>query len=376
MGRIGTPPTGDDVVAVIEDGLTFHDIEARWRRLEAVARPAFFLSWAWIGCWLMEFDRPPAMVVARRAGEIVGLGLVGRRTVWRRLVPIKGAFLHEAGEAGLDGLLIEYNGFLCADALAEAACLRALGQDRGWDELRLSGVPHRLADAAAALGPSCRVLKRSSCPWIDLDGIRRSGSGYLQSLSANTRQQVRRSMRLYAGRGPLALVRPGGVAEALSFLDGLKALHQEAWRRRGLPGAFAAPMFERFHRRLIATTFAGGAVDLIRVDAGAAAIGYLYNFRHDGRAYSYQSGFAFEDDARHKPGLVSHALAAEDYLSAGLSAYRLLAGDHRYKRSLANADEDLYWLAVQRDRWLFRAEALARRVRERVRGNAKGDVAS
>ena len=48
----------------------------------------------------------------------------------------------------------------------------------------------------------------------------------LDCLSANTRQQIRRSMRLYEKRGQLDIARARDVPEAMSFLDGLKELHR------------------------------------------------------------------------------------------------------------------------------------------------------
>ncbi len=91
-----------------------------------------------------------------------------------------------------------------------------------------------------------------------------------------------------------------------------------------------------------------GQVDLLQLRAGSKIIGCLYNFVHDGAAYAYQSGFAYDEDARHKPGLVTHAMAAERYLSAGLGRYLLLAGESRYKTSLATAADTMHWLVVRR----------------------------
>ena len=75
-------------------------------------------------------------------------------------------------------------------------------------------------------------------------------------------------MRLYEKRGRLDIARARDVPEALSFLDGLKALHQSYWTGRGEPGGFSYPFFESFQKRLIPTCLSHGTVEILRVSAG------------------------------------------------------------------------------------------------------------
>ncbi|MEO5374838.1 MAG: GNAT family N-acetyltransferase [Alphaproteobacteria bacterium] len=363
-------PGSDRLEVDIAGGLGIEEIGGLWRTLEHRARPSFFLSWAWIGCWLAEAATPAGLVMVRRRGDVVGLALVGRSRR-RRLLPVTGLHLHETGRPDLDGIWIEYNGFLAAPEDARAvttAVLRHLVANRNgrwsWDELHLNGVDRSTADIAVdlAAGHGLRTGTPTprACPTIDLAGIRAGGGGCIDAVSRNTRQQIRRSMRLYEETGALRLERAETPAQALIHLDGLKDLHQRHWRDRGRSGAFAAPAFERFHRRLVETALPSGSIDLTRVAAGPRTIGYLYNFVRDGIAYSYQSGFDYDAaDPRRKPGLVAHLLAAEAYLAAGLDAYRLMAGDSRYKRSLANGGDDtLCWLTLRRDGPLVRAREM------------------
>jgi CelD/BcsL family acetyltransferase involved in cellulose biosynthesis len=96
----------------------------------------------------------------------------------------------------------------------------------------------------------------------------------------------------------------------------------------------------------------------------------LYQFRHKGHVYSYQSGFHYERDNRLKPGLVSHRLAIEHSLSAGDAVYDFLGGDDRYKRSLATHGGQLFWLTLQKRRLVFSLERglrAAKRLRLEIR---------
>lgn len=309
-----------------------------WRAFEAeVPGLSFFQSWPWIGCLAEERFGDPLLLRAEAGGRLLGLALFNRRR--GRLC------LAESGEAGLDAPFIEHNApLLAAGAGPEvlAALLRAAWSVPGARRLVLSGVPPPVA--AAAGGVAFRRQERQA-PFVDLDAVRAAGGEWMASLSANTRYQIRRSLRRYAARGALALERAATEAEALAWLEALVALHEASWRARGQPGAFATPFLRRFHRALVTRALARDELDLLRLTAGGEAVGYLYNFRLRGRVYAYQSGLDHAGAGPHgKPGLSCHALAVERALAAGEGAYDFLAGADRYKRSLANAAAPLLWV--------------------------------
>ncbi len=89
----------------------------------------------------------------------------------------------------------------------------------------------------------------------------------------------------------------------------------------------------------------------------------LLNFVFRGEAYSYQSGFAYSDDNRDKPGLLCHALAAADHIKRGVRLYHFMAGQDRYKASLSNAVEELCWIENYPNAWTARAEHMARAIK-------------
>jgi Acetyltransferase (GNAT) domain len=129
---------------------------------------------------------------------------------------------------------------------------------------------------------------------------------------------------------------------------------------KGKPGAFADPFVARFHRLLLTRAFERGEADVLRVSAGPETIGLLYTFFHRNDAYAYQNGFRYEPNPRLKPGLVSHLLALDYCGRRAIGRYRLLAGDSRYKRSLATRAYTLHWLSLRRPNWAFHLEAVAR----------------
>lgn len=319
-------------------------IEPTWRALEANApNCSFFQSWTWVGC-LAEERYPDAVLVrAEAAGRVVGLALFNRRG--RRLC------LAESGDAVRDAPFIEHNGPLLADGWGPdlaRAMFAAAWRVPGVGRLLLGGVSPGVVQAAN--GVVWRQQERVA-PLVDLAAVRAAGGDFLATLSANTRYQVRRSLRHYEARGPLQVARAADEAQAQAWFEAMAALHGAAWRARGKPGAFANPFMRHFHAALLARALPRHEVDLLRMTAGDATLGYLYNFHHRQRVLAYQSGFNPDDAGAHgKPGISCHVLAIRRALSEGDAVYDFLAGADRYKTSLANAESTLIWSELAR-RW-------------------------
>ncbi len=321
----------------------FAALEARWRAFEAAAAGSFFQSWTWTGCLAAARFSHPWLLRVTTDGREVALGLLNRRSTWWGGARL---FLGESGDPAWDAVFVEENGLLLARETADdteviAAGLAALGGQR----VILSGVDASHLAAAARRGGHARETR--TAPFVDLAKARAAEGGFLAGRSANTRYQLRRSARSYATRGALSLRRAADVAEAEAFLDALAVLHQRSWTGRGKPGAFANPLFLRFHRELIARGHPRGEIDLLRVSAGGTVLGYLYNFLWRGAVAAYQSGFDFAAAGPHeKPGLTAHHLAIEHYAALGAARYDFLAGAARYKSSLADAARPMHWVVM------------------------------
>ena len=322
----------------------FTSLGERWRDLERRSECSFFQSWTWVGCLAAERFSDAVLVEATEAGRTVALGLFNRV---RHRVGQPTLFLAESGTAKLDCPHVEQNGILTEagfDADLTALCLRSLAAAH---DVVLSGVGAPVL--AAARRAACLVLTRRSqvSPFIDLASIRRAGGDYLAGQSANTRQQIRRSNRFYERGGPIRLERAGSVGSAHVMLDRMAELHQAVWEARGKPGSFSAQFFCRFHHALIEVGIPRGEIALLKVVSGETTIGFLYNFVWKGRMSAYQSGFAYRGrDGHAKPGVTCHYAAIRAALDLGLDTYDFLAGDDRYKRSLATQSQPQFWLEL------------------------------
>ena len=346
-----------------------------WCGLEAASPPSYFLSWGWVETWLDALPGTPAVAlhVVRRAGAPIAAFFLGARTRWRhRVLPSRELYWNQTGHSEYDEICIEYNGVVHdGGALPVAEIVERL--PGGWDEVYLPAldadgpVARGLTGGLAAeLAPlRVRIDSRVPSPVVDLARSRDAGD-YLKLLGSSTRSQIRRSQKLYAARGKLALEVAASPAQAQAVFDELVALHRRAWGDRGEAGAFL-PFVHDFHRRLIERRFAAGEIQLLRIRAGDTTIGCLYNFVWQGNVSFYQSGLAYETDSKLKPGLVCHALAIEHAARAGHRWYDFLAGQSRYKQSLATDARALVWLRIQQPRLRFAVEDLARTLREHVR---------
>lgn len=344
----------------VADDATPTRIEPLWRELQGRSRHSFFQSWAWIGPWLRTMGGSADLVSleVRCDGRLVGLSALGRNTITHsRVFAPRALLVSEVGEPCHDALTVEHSGLLMQEGLEVEVVARSLEHLKSlswhWDELHVSGVDLRQAsfyvEAAERVGLAPVVRSEHPYFFVDLRALGAGSDAYLGTLSANTRYQVRRSMRLYEQKyGPLTFELAASIDEAHVFFDRLMEVHQASWTGRGHPGAFANPTVTDFHNALIDTSFAAGEVQLARVRAGDFDLGYLYNFVMDGVVSNYQTGFRYESDGRLKPGLVSHALAVEHNREAGRRIYDFLMGDQRFKRSLARNEERMQWLVLRR----------------------------
>jgi len=330
-----------------------------WLALEQRAGGSPFLSWAWIGGWLDQYAPAADLAEIWQGERRIGLALLGRSGGWGA----PALHLHETGDPAADAIMIEYNGVLAVagqEARAAEALLAALaGGAVAWRALSLSGVTADWLDRCRALGLGWRLLRHPQpAPFADLT----VADDPLRWVSRNTRQQIQRSIRFFEAEAPLSLTRAAGTAEALAWFADLERLHTATWRTRGQPGAFADPGFGRFHRRLIAGQFALGRVDLLRLCQGETVLGYLYGLRGATELHAYLSGFVYREEARWRPGLVAHVLAMRRYRAEGITTYRFLAGEARYKTSLSTGADHLFWLVAYRRTLLNLFDRSARRV--------------
>jgi CelD/BcsL family acetyltransferase involved in cellulose biosynthesis len=335
------------------------EIKSDWLALQNRANCSFFQSWGWIGVWLQQVvsDLGPELVEIRDDHRVVALGIFVDKEVKRRFVMRSSAlFLNEYPFDGRN-MVIEYNGFLIDKDIGDQAGIYAallesiFVRQRRVDEVFFGGICEEALEAIRKTGlrPAQLAVSERSISWqVDLSRFNGGVDSFLKRLSKNRRGQIRRSMRLYEEQGPLRLSQAATVEQALEYFEGLGSLHGERWKRKGMQGSFANPLWARFHRTLIAQRYAEDEIQLIRVTVAGKPIGYLYNYLWRNRVYVLQTGFSISDDTRLMPGYVVHVLAIAHNRDKAMQTYDFMHGDSTYKRILSDRKEDLFWVAVQR----------------------------
>jgi len=333
-----------------------------WSELTEAAKSSFFLSTQWTECWLKVFTSAleVSIPIVESGGQPVGACLLVAANRRHARIPISCVSLNTSGEPAADTVYLECNDLLCRP---------------GWEQVVANSIAHHLAklrwDAVAldgccdgagirALRGRLTTLEQSieasiemkKAFYIDLDIVRASTGGYEASLGKSTRKNLKYNLRHYSQIGPIRVAEAQTAGEAYALLDRLAEMHQRRWTRRGLPGAFASSPFREFHRELIRRCYPG-AVQLVEVSAAGETIGILYNFVHRGVAYFYQCGFAYSDDSRWSPGIVTLYYGILHCLDAGLREYNLLSGAELYKELLATGSREMMWAVFRRPKLRF-----------------------
>jgi CelD/BcsL family acetyltransferase involved in cellulose biosynthesis len=343
------------------------DLAAQWQDLASRAEGSFFLTWPWIGTWLQH--RPPGTdvrVLRACAGDrLVGAALVVKASRKVAGLPICEAWhLHATGHAGYDGLGVTHNDFLVDRDHGDdvrAAMIEAWAATAGRAaELHLPGLSGE--GFSASLAGSLQIERRTQrTNGVALGPVRAAGLDVTDLLSSHARRFIRRSIEDYTALGPVALDEAATLPQALDFFGGLVGLHDAALADRGLPSAFAAQGVLPFHHHLIEHAWPNKAVQLLRVRAGDAVIGYLYALVHRQRVTIHSAGFYHGLlDKPGRPGLVAHALAIRHSAEAGLDHYDLMANESPYGPTLSTESAPMTWAVWKKPALRFAAERWGR----------------
>ncbi|OFX00337.1 MAG: hypothetical protein A3E78_02895 [Alphaproteobacteria bacterium RIFCSPHIGHO2_12_FULL_63_12] len=337
-----------------------------WRRLYALSDARFFLSPAWMEAL---FDSAPAgkkFAVVRVFDDLRGLYAmaIASAPAPQPFPMMRSARLQETGVDAIDRVYIEYNDILVARAAPDGAREAAIGAlidgMTNADEIIFRNATPQLAEsvARAAGARNCAVDIINRQPTFALDLTRAADASVMTNFSPSLRSKIRRSIKRYEERGPVAVSRPTSAADRAIAWTELMRLHAQTWSGRGKRGAFSAHAFSLFHERLTGNN--PDNVDFVRLTVGDETIGVLYNFIERGRVYNYQSGFKYESDNQLTPGFVCHTLGADLYRAAGFSVYDMMGGDADYKRRLGDEGETLATIAVTRRNLRMRVRSLLR----------------
>ncbi|WP_168170377.1 GNAT family N-acetyltransferase [Rhodanobacter sp. C03] len=346
-------PDGQVTTRVIRDEAGWDAIRHDWDTLYAASPTASTpLDFAWLRSWWQVYKS------ALRAGE---LRIV---TVWRaqQLIGAIPLYIHR-GRGGLLG--VRYLEFIstgeaefeetCPDYLnilylpsEEVICVDAVWQEIGrmdWDRLEFLDLPENTPLLRMqSLPHDAQRFSRGACLVADLTG---GFEAYLDRLSSNSRQHVRRLMR--EGKRAGVQFEVINVDQLAGAFDDLVRLHQERWTADGKPGVFGAPRFVEFHHGLTSQWLPTGRVILARLSLASEPVVVLYGFVTGQTFDFYQSGMRLEvASPLRSPGNLAHLLLMKALIDNGVTAYDFLRGSASYKERLATRANPLTEIRISR----------------------------
>jgi hypothetical protein len=329
------------------------ELASVWSALATACEHAsFFLMSEAVGAWLDVFGprlQPSILLFRDHQRTAVGAAILVRRTDRKGPFAIRRVYLNTAGEDDADSACIEFNGLLCRSGYepAVARALRVHIDRQPWDELAAPGLVEgaSLRGLRAAFADAYAVARTTRSYYVSLAEVRRSGKDFIELLAARERTRYRQNVRKYAAIGDLALDEATSTTDALEFLAQLARLHQKTWTSRGAAGSFASETFCDYHRKLIERCFPLGWIQLLRLRAGTATVGYHYSFLLGGRSYFYQCGYDYELAEKTAPGIIVHTFAIQHAAQRGLIEYDFMAGDVEYKRRFATSSREMHWVS-------------------------------
>lgn len=319
-------------------------LQGEWNALLAKSRTAsLFMTWEWLDAWLKVQDACASLFVIcirSSTGELVGVAPY-YASDYALLDVFPYRVLRIAGDIDSGA---EYQTWI-ADRADEARVLGAIAGTlrehcSEWDLIWMpklnawSGANEPIVEALRARG---FALNRRPALFsaISLPG---EFDSYLAHMSANRRQQVRRTMRKILSRSGVEIRKVISMQELAPALESLFSLHNKRWRSIGQDGVFLRnPREKAFYEHFAPHALQQGWLALyMLLDDGepkAVQIGYVYN----GALVQLQEGF--DPDYSPHVGNVLRASVIEDCIRNGVCEYDFLGGMSEHKRR---------WLAEKR----------------------------
>ena len=338
-----------------------------WNQIEQIEEVPFFLSWPWVSCWLEIYQPKLIIIKARAEDQLVAIGLLTRSVQKRHgFIKSRQIRLNQTGDPLQDQIWVEYNDFLCITehrTAAVDASLRSLEKDKTWDEIVISMMPESRANHIVEKHQQSVTDTTHPSYITELYLIRNSGKTYLESLSSNTRYQIKKSIRMLEEEyGSVSLNIANNKNEAIQYFNNAGLFHSLRWTDSG----YKNKLFVDFHTNLINSSFDSQNVFLIMISAGSETVAYLYFLRSNSTAFFYLQGVNYGINKRIKPGLLAHALTTQYLMDNGINYYDYMGGYSRYKTQLSQPGINLKTVVIRRKCFKFWIEDKAKYLKNKI----------
>jgi CelD/BcsL family acetyltransferase involved in cellulose biosynthesis len=342
-------------VEVIETKPAFNRLEQDWNAVYAADPDAqLFLSWRWLSGWLGQISSPWLILAAKadNAAEAPYVAFLPLR------LGVKAQKSHLHNELNMAGnFAADYTGILCAPEIehqAIPAFARYLKQ-MNWARLNLENV--RVSESRLRLllahfpksgfqtSEISRVGKvdgidNNLCPFAPLPP---DWNAYLDTLSANTRQKIRRLLKLVDQPGEYRISH--ATTETVERdLDALLQFWQTKWRPR--KGDLVHSLV-RSNRAMLKRSFAADLLFLPTLWQEDRPLAALATFTDpQKRSFLFYMTGRDETFEGPSPGLILHAHSIRYAIENGFTEYDFLRGNEAYKYSFGVKERRIRCVAI------------------------------
>jgi len=341
-------------IDIIETLPSLAELEDNWNAVyDADDEAQIFLSWKFLSGFLSH--TPGAwFILAAKADETADAPYVAFFPLRLQTAIRNADVLHEIKMAGSG----DYTGIVCrreAENKVIPAFARHIRQ-MNWARFKLDNL--RMSERRARLLLACfpKAAFRSTevdmvskvdgidlslCPYVTLPN---DWNAYLESLSANTRQKIRRLLKLVDAPGEYRVT----VATPETFADDLKTLlrfWEARWRARK---GDRMDGLVRSNNVLLMRSFESGLVYLPTFwhgDRPVAALATLMDPRK--RTFSFYMTGRDETFDGPPSGVILHAFSIRHAIANGFAEYDFLRGNEPYKYSFGCAERKIRPIVVE-----------------------------
>lgn len=342
-------------IDVIETLPEFKRLEDNWNAVyDADSDSQLFLSWTWLSGWLAQINGP-WLILAAKASDKADAPYVAFFPL-RLQTKIEKAKVHnEINMAGR--FAADYSGIPCAPNVehrvipAFARYLKQMNWARlNLDNIRMSEERLRLLLAHFPKGSfqtsdvdrTSKVdnIDNNICPYAALP---ENWDSYLETLSANTRQKIRRLLKLVGETGEYRI----SQSTPETFERDLNTLLQ-FWETKWKPrkGDLVHNLV-RANRSMLTRSFRAGLLflpTLWKDDRPLAALATLVDARK--RAFLFYMTGRDETFDGPPPGVILHAYSIRYAIANGFTEYDFLRGNETYKYSFGVKERRIRYIVV------------------------------
>ncbi|MBD78168.1 MAG: hypothetical protein CL840_04360 [Crocinitomicaceae bacterium] len=347
-------------------------LESPWQELQCIQHTKFFLSWQWIGQWLISLPKDIKVntFAVYRNSVLVAVAAVPERCRKSIFGRVKQGYLNRTGEDELDQVWIENNKVLTTlvGAVDIASIYEVIIETAKLDELMImvmSGDDYVNATEFKLLNSkyNVEVEYEENGYYLPIHHDINVEKKYSKSLKRQLKQTVNAASSLGMN---LRFEVINDSIHMIQLLEASEFWHIAKWDGTSTPSGFTNTHFKNFHKALISQTGSSACGRRVRMFAlwdGDALLGILYGLQEGDWFGFYLSSIKPMDDNRLRLGLYMHHMAIHAMSACGVLVYDFMAGEARYKKQFGSLCMSYGKMKIQRKRLSIQSENWLKRMK-------------